>query len=62
MLTWYLQDTPTASGDVYREGNILSTDSKPTGGDLANGSKLLEMDTAKLYSYNKDGEAWVEWA
>ena len=50
--------TPT----YYKEGACLSTDSKPTGGDLYNGSKLDEIDTGKSYRYNAAGEAWVEWA
>ena len=39
----------------------LSTDDKPTGGAVANGSAFLEMDTGKLYFYNASGAAWIEW-
>ena len=37
----------------------LSTDSKPT--NFGNGSVFVEMNTGKLYFYNADGSAWVEW-
>lgn len=39
----------------------LSTDTKPTGAEVANGSCFLEMDTSKIYFYDADGAEWQEW-
>ena len=39
----------------------LSTDTKPTGDTVGNGSRFLEMDTAKIYLYDADGAEWREW-
>lgn len=44
---------------LYKEGHCLSTDSKPTGGDLYNGSKLIEMDTGKTLYYDAENETWL---
>lgn len=44
---------------IYKEGTCLSTDTKPTNVD--NGSKLIEMDTSKLYVFDLDGNQWREW-
>lgn len=38
----------------------LSTDAKPTDG-IGNGWAFVEMNTGKLYFYNEDGTAWIEW-
>ena len=38
----------------------LSTDSKPTGTDVANGSVFIEMDTGKAYFYNAQRAVWME--
>ena len=39
----------------------LSTDgSKPTEG-VNNGAAFMEMDTGKLYFFNKAGSVWIEW-
>ena len=43
----------------YAEGECTSLDDKPT--DLANGSKLLEMDTATMYVYDEENETWRAW-
>ena len=44
----------------YIEGVCLSTDDpKPT--DVANGSRLMEMDTGKLYLFDAEGTQWLEW-
>lgn len=40
----------------------LSTDTKPTGTGVINGSAFIEMDTSKIYFYNATGEQWVEWS
>ena len=39
----------------------LSTDTKPTGDTVANGSCFLEMDTGKIWFYDADGAQWLEW-
>jgi len=39
----------------------LSTDTKPTE-NIANGSSLIEMDTGKVYFFDKDNELWREFA
>ena len=44
----------------YSEGECLSADEKPTEG-VSNGSKLLEMDTGKLYMFDAENGTWVEW-
>lgn len=44
----------------YVEGTCLSSDTKPT--NVANGSKMLEMDTSKLYLYDAAGSTWREWS
>lgn len=49
-------------GSMYKEGVCLSTDTKPTGDELANGSKLMEMDTSKFYLYDKANKTWREWS
>lgn len=41
-----------------REGVCLSTDTKPT--DWENGSTLLEMDTGKVFVYDKANSTWRE--
>lgn len=40
------------------EGECLSTDTKPT--IYANGSILLEMDTAKFYAFDEANSEWLE--
>ena len=41
-----------------REYRGLSTDSKPT--DAVNGSTFLEMDTGKVFIYDKQNAQWRE--
>lgn len=36
----------------------LSTDQKPT--DCPNGSTFLEMNTGKVFVFNKTGNQWIE--
>ena len=36
----------------------LSTDSKPSG--CINGSRFLEMDTSKVYVYDRQADEWNE--
>lgn len=47
-----------AQEDVLVECACLSTDTKPTEG-IANGSLCLEMDTAKIYAFDKASETWL---
>ena len=50
-------------GKAYREGTCLSGDTKPTSDTtLANGSKLLEMDTSTLYLYDEENGEWRAWS
>lgn len=58
LTTWggIIDDIPC----LYKEGHCLSTDEKPTGGDLFNGSKLIEMDTGKTLYYDADNETWLD--
>lgn len=44
----------------YIEGSCLSTDTKPT--NVANGSKLIEMNTSKLYIFDEANKTWREWS
>lgn len=49
------------SADIkYFEGACLSTDAKPTGDHIQNGSKLIEMDTGKVFMYDAQGKIWRE--
>ena len=38
----------------------LSADTPKPSGDLTNGTCLIEMDTSKVYFYDKENETWVE--
>lgn len=49
----------TGGARYYREGECLSTDTKPTDG-WANGSKLLEMDTGKVFMFDEANSQWRE--
>ena len=47
---------------VYNEPILifcLKTDTKPT--HLPNGSCAIEMDTSKVYFFDKENSDWVEW-
>ena len=44
----------------YIEGTCLSSDTKPTEG-IANGSKLMEMDTATMHMWDAAGKQWLPW-
>jgi len=62
MLTWN-HTYHTKYNKWYREGVCLSSDTKPTNdGKLENGSKLMEMDTSKLYLYDEKNKTWREWS
>ena len=49
----------TYYGVWVHDVRCLSTDTKPTEG-INNGSTLLEMDTGKMYMFDKDNEQWRE--
>ena len=38
----------------------ISTDEKPVGGDIKNGSTLREIDTRKKYMYDAEHQTWLE--
>ena len=58
---WMSKSGPTGQSTYYREGECLSTDTKPTTG-WSNGSKLIEMDTGTLYIYDAENSTWRAWA
>ena len=39
----------------------LSSDTKPTGNGVVNGSRFLEIDTGKTYMYDAAGSQWLEY-
>lgn len=51
-------------GKKYVEIACLSTDTKPTGGNISTGSLLHEVDTGKIYAYDEEANSgtgdWVE--
>ena len=52
--------TLRADGSIlsyYGDGVCLSTDDKPTG-NVENGTKLLEMDTGKVWIYDSENTQW----
>lgn len=47
---------------AYRQGFCLSDDEKPVDDStMANGSKLIEMDTGSTYYYDEANSSWVLW-
>ena len=38
----------------------LSTDIPKPSGDIPNGRCLIEMDTGKVYFYDKENATWIE--
>lgn len=60
-LTWNLRRS-VALDKVYLEGECLSTDTKPEDDYIFNGSKLIEMDTGKVYIYDATNKIWREYA
>ena len=59
MLTTRIITTDFTTQKQVIEGECLSTDQKPT--NVANGSKLMEMDTSKLYMFDEKNSTWREW-
>lgn len=48
---------------ILSELRGLSTDEKPTeikGNGIENGSSFIEIDTGKIYLYDRDNEQWKE--
>ena len=59
MITVYVkQDVSTRGNEREKEYRGLSTDEKPT--TVENGTTFVEIDTGKIYFYNKDDEQWEE--
>ena len=55
--------TSTTGNDREIELRGISTDEKPTtidGKDIANGTVFIEIDTGKLYMFDKENEQWKE--
>ena len=50
--------TVTKRTSEGKEGVCVSADTKPT--DWENGSTLLEMDTGKVFIFDKANSAWRE--
>lgn len=44
---------------LFIEAVCKSTDAKPTSG-IANGSQIVEMDTSKVYFFDAEESAWIE--
>ena len=59
----------TGSANQYNNGVLSkaenyfgkSTDEKPTGDAVGNGSIFMEMDTSTIYLYDAEAAQWVEW-
>lgn len=60
MVSWTMYKN-IGNGKGYYEGVCLSTDTKPVQDYIINGSKLMEMDTSKLFLYDAENETWREW-
>lgn len=52
----YTKSDYIINGTYKISGECLSGDTKPT--DVANGSKLIEMDTGKVWMFDADNELW----
>ena len=50
----------TPVGSVTYEFRGLSTDQKPTGKKVGNGSIFFEMDTLAVYMYDEENNAWIK--
>ena len=58
---WVGKASRSGHAIYYREGECLSTDTKPTAADgWANGSKLIEMDTSKVFMFDEANSQWRE--
>ena len=54
----FINEAVTTSGKLYVKGACLSTDEKPT--CYVNGSRLIEMDTSKLFMFDEEHGEWLE--
>lgn len=54
------QDKSTDPNPFAMDIRGLSTDDKPVGQEVKNGSTFLEMDTSKVFMYDADNEQWHE--
>lgn len=57
--------TPISKSPTYGEHGIyqfigLSTDTKPTDDTIENGSAFIEMDTCKIFFFDKENVQWLE--
>lgn len=57
-----LSRTGIESGSTLFQFAGLSTDEKPTGDSVQNGSSYIEMDTGTLYFYDAANEEWRPFA
>ncbi len=58
-----IKEVYITEGAKYYEFCGLSTDTKPTGGDIGTGSIFCEVNTGKILFYNSaasSGSEWVE--
>lgn len=60
MISYELTMPAKGTTKPYVECTCLSTDTKPD--HVANGSKLMEMDTATLYMFDEESKTWKEWS
>lgn len=44
----------------YKEGSFNSSETKPTGADIASGSIIVEPDTGSVFFYDDVNDEWVE--
>lgn len=56
----YLTSVTVPGGAEYIEIACVSTDTKPSGGNLATGSVAIEVDTGDIYMYNEASSTWVK--
>ena len=59
MFTIQLTLPTLGSEKSYIEAACLSTDAKPT--NVANGSIIMEIDTATLYMFDEAAKTWRAW-
>lgn len=59
MITFKARDFNYTNGKDRKEGECLSTDTKPTT-NVANGSILIEMDTQKIFMFDETNSTWLE--
>jgi len=65
MITIYEKNNASLLNGSEKELELrgLSTDTKPTtigGKTISNGTSFIEIDTAKLYIFDKENEEWNE--